>query len=323
MLRGVPAAVATTMAADLGVRDVASRPARWARSGRRWRRRVRPAHRAPLARRARESVRWRRRARGGGRRRAGSGHRRPPPPRGGPRSSRTGCADMHASAPANFSSMPCHQSKPTRRKMSIGPSTGPGCQSVPCSLRNASDFSIAGTAAAMHTAGKITILKPDALELRHRARGRLAADDHVGEQRRLDLPRHPPDLVHRLRAPRRRSRRRRPARSGCRGRSRPRGEVTARASVRAMMTKSGSVRYSEAARILSAVLLGGDHLLARDVPALLGRHLVLDVEPRHARLLVFAHRAHHVEHVAVAGVGVGDHRQRDARASAPRGSPSR
>ena len=27
--------------------------------------------------------------------------------------------------PANFSSMPCHQSKPTRRKMSIGPSTGP------------------------------------------------------------------------------------------------------------------------------------------------------------------------------------------------------
>ena len=56
--------------------------------------------------------------------------------------------------------MPCHQSKPTRRKMSIGLSTGPGCQSVPCSFRYASDFSIAGTAAAMHTAGKITILKP-------------------------------------------------------------------------------------------------------------------------------------------------------------------
>ena len=42
----------------------------------------------------------------------------------------------------------------------MGASTGPGCQSVPCSLRYASDFSIAGTAAAMHTAGKITILNP-------------------------------------------------------------------------------------------------------------------------------------------------------------------
>ena len=75
---------------------------------------------------------------------------------------------------------------------------------------------------------------------------------------------------------------------------------------------------------LVAELLGGDHLLARDVPALLGRHLVLDVEPGHARLLVFPHRAHDVEGVAVAGVGVRDDRQRDAgREMPPRGWPSR
>ena len=86
--------------------------------------------------------------------------------------------------------------------------------------------------------------------------------------------------------------------------------VTARASVRAMMRKSGSVRCSDGGADLLRELLGRHHLLAGDVPALLGRDLVLHVQPRHARLLVLAHRAHRVQRVAVAGVGVGDHRQR-------------
>ena len=58
-------------------------------------------------------------------------------------------------------------------------------------------------------------------------------------------------------------------------------------------------------------LLGVDDLLARDVPALLRRHLVLEVEPRDAGLLVLPHRAHDVERVAVARVGVGDERDAD------------
>ncbi len=88
--------------------------------------------------------------------------------------------------------------------------------------------------------------------------------------------------------------------------------VTARASVRAMMTRSGSVRYSEAARILSANSRAGDHLLAGDVPALLGCHLIFEMQAGHARSLVFPHGAHHVEDVAIARVGIGDERQRDA-----------
>ena len=54
-----------------------------------------------------------------------------------------------------------------------------------------------------------------------------------------------------------------------------------------------------------------DHLLAIEVAAALGRHLVLDVDRRHAARLVFAHGARHVELVAVAGVGIGDQRDAD------------
>ena len=45
--------------------------------------------------------------------------------------------------------------------------------------------------------------------------------------------------------------------------------------------------------------------------AFLGRDLVLDVEPGDPGFLVFAHRADHVDRVAVAGIGVGDDRDAD------------
>jgi hypothetical protein len=45
----------------------------------------------------------------------------------------------------------------------------------------------------------------------------------------------------------------------------------------------------------------------------LGRHLVLDVQGRHAGRLVRLHGAAHAERVAVAGVGVGDERDADGR----------
>ena len=67
-----------------------------------------------------------------------------------------------------------------------------------------------------------------------------------------------------------------------------------------------------------------DHVLAVHVAAALGRDLVLDVQRGDPGRLVLAHRAHDVERVAVAVVGVGDqrHRRPPARAGA-RGRPSR
>jgi hypothetical protein len=45
--------------------------------------------------------------------------------------------------------------------------------------------------------------------------------------------------------------------------------------------------------------------------ALLGKHLVFQVNGRHASRLVLANRAVHVQRVAVAGVGVANHRDVD------------
>ena len=53
------------------------------------------------------------------------------------------------------------------------------------------------------------------------------------------------------------------------------------------------------------------------MPALLRHHLVLQVDPRDAGLLVVPHRAHDVDRVAVAGVGVGDRRHVDGRDDPP------
>ena len=53
---------------------------------------------------------------------------------------------------ANFSSIACHQSKPTLRKMSIGDSTGAVVPVRPRLLQRGQGAPMAGTAAAMHTA---------------------------------------------------------------------------------------------------------------------------------------------------------------------------
>ena len=58
---------------------------------------------------------------------------------------------------------------------------------------------------------------------------------------------------------------------------------------------------------LGRVLLGGDHLLALEVAALLRPHLVLEEHAGRARVLEVADGAQHVDRVAVAGVGVDDH----------------
>ena len=59
--------------------------------------------------------------------------------------------------------------------------------------------------------------------------------------------------------------------------------------------------------VLADRLLERDDLPARHVAAALGNGLVLEVDARDARLDVFAHRADHVDGVAVAVVGVRDH----------------
>jgi hypothetical protein len=58
-------------------------------------------------------------------------------------------------------------------------------------------------------------------------------------------------------------------------------------------------------------LAEADDLLALVMAAFLGADLVLDVECGDPRLLVLAHRADHVDRVAIAGVGIGDDRDRD------------
>ena len=110
-------------------------------------------------------------------------------------------------------------------------------------------------------------------------------------------------------------------RARSRARSRP---STARASVRAMITNSGWVRASTAARTFAAISSAGNDELALHVPALLRGHLVLDVDPGDPGRLVGADGADHVQRVAVAGVGVGDHRDVHAGRDPPRACrPSR
>ena len=58
-------------------------------------------------------------------------------------------------------------------------------------------------------------------------------------------------------------------------------------------------------------LFDWDHLLAGDVAAALGADLVFDVDRGDTRRLEILHRADDVDRVAVAGVGVGHHRNVD------------
>ena len=89
------------------------------------------------------------------------------------------------------------------------------------------------------------------------------------------------------------------------------------ASVRATIIRSGSVRASTAALILRHHLGGGDHLLALEMAAALGKHLVLDLDRVGAGALQHLDGAPHVERVAEAGVGI-DH-QRAGKHLADRG----
>ena len=152
--------------------------------------------------------------------------------------------------------------------------------------------------------------EPEALEFVGGHAGRLSALHHVGEQRRLHFAGHPADLVHRLRGFHE-------------------DEVRARLRV-AVAALDGVVQAGDRPRVrtrdddevgIRPVLGGGadllgelphrHHELPRNVAALLGRHLVFHVQPRHPRALVLPHRPHRIERVAVPGIGVRDHRERD------------
>ena len=87
---------------------------------------------------------------------------------------------------------------------------------------------------------------------------------------------------------------------------------TATASVRAMISVSRECRASTAARILPHISSRRDQRLAVEMAAALGKILVLELDRVGAGALELAHRAHHVERVAVAGVGIDDQMRADA-----------
>ncbi len=85
----------------------------------------------------------------------------------------------------------------------------------------------------------------------------------------------------------------------------------ARASVRARIRMSAPSSRASTAGLHARDRLGArDHLLAAGVAAALGPDLVLDHDRGEASLRVAAHAAFRVHRVAVAGVGVADHRDR-------------
>ena len=81
----------------------------------------------------------------------------------------------------------------------------------------------------------------------------------------------------------------------------PRSMASSRLVTAARQYEVGISGVSAAARTFSANSARRDDLLARDA-ALLGRHLVLDVQAGHARALDYWHGAHHVQRVTVLGV---------------------
>ena len=83
-----------------------------------------------------------------------------------------------------------------------------------------------------------------------------------------------------------------------------------------MMRKSGScLRRDRRADLGEKFVARDDHLVV-EVAALLREALVLDVQAGDAAPLVLPHRARRVELVAVAGIGIGDHRHVDGRGDA-------
>ena len=87
---------------------------------------------------------------------------------------------------------------------------------------------------------------------------------------------------------------------------------TASASVRARISVSSLARASSAALSLPHISCAPITALAVQVAAALGKILVFQLDHGGARALEGAHRALHVQRVAVAGVAVDDHRQRHA-----------
>ena len=74
----------------------------------------------------------------------------------------------------------------------------------------------------------------------------------------------------------------------------------------------GEARVSSAALILPDHLVGRDQRLAVEMAAALGEILVLELDRGRARALERAHRAHDIERVAVAGIGIDDQVRADA-----------
>ena len=88
--------------------------------------------------------------------------------------------------------------------------------------------------------------------------------------------------------------------------------VTPRASVRAMMTRSGSTPRGGRGAQLRAHFVGIDERLARQMAAALGQQLVFELDGRGAGRFELDDRPLDVHRGAEAGVGIDDQRQLDA-----------
>ncbi len=137
---------------------------------------------------------------------------------------------------------------------------------------------------------------------------RLAAAHHVQQARPPHQLRHRRKLFHRLRrlderhvGPRRQRLVRPPHRLV---------EARHRARIGAGDDHEFALLRRHGSTDLRHVILARHNLLVVQMAALLRRHLILDMDRRHAAPLIFLHGPEHVQLVAIAGVRIGDHRHR-------------
>ncbi len=214
----------------------------------------------------------------------------------------------------NFSRSASQSSEPMRRNFSFTLTFISGWRRLV--FTSASTASKDGDRGLKQQPGQDGELEADALRIGEVEHRRLAARHHVEQARPLDQLRHRLDLGLRLR-------RLEKSHVGAGGERRvhPRHRLleadhgagigaSDQQEVRVGLCRRGGAD-------LCQIVFKRDHRLVVEVPALLGKPLVLDVQPCHPAPLVFAHRAGDVELVAVAGIGVGDHRHLHGRGDPP------
>ena len=148
----------------------------------------------------------------------------------------------------------------------------------------------------------------DVLQLGAAQDGRAAALDHVGQQGLVEAAADRAHLLHRLRA----------LDEQDVGPCLPVQRGAAQRFVQAERGARVGARDDQEVRVAAGLhrdadlvghQLGVDHTPAEHVTALLREFLVLELDGAGAGGLVAAHRVHHVQQAAVAGVAVADHRR--------------